>query len=304
MTTNSAGINEETFTAVGSDAQLVIDGRLVCFNTWRSRTVWAKTDDSAESICGGRFPNGGRRSRGPIQPAFDIELMPTPAEWDTIWLPLLSFDGTGGSPRPIVADQPSFDVKFKTSAWDIRLYPDCRIERAVIRGQKGTRPVSLTLSVLSLTPADIETLDPQPLLGGQPYPFTGGFTGILDTFGRQLDRFALIFDYGLEALTNNKLGPDMIRHNFTTGALATTTPSGQKDAELNDKLRDTADGITGSVTISRGGSSLKFDFPELDSNARVPSILDRGEIRYEHYFNLYRPADGSAAMCTATSTVA
>jgi hypothetical protein len=237
--------------------------------------------------------------------AFQILLYPTVAQLDTI-LPLI---GMAESPTDTFTLTDDFSALTFSVVVDkvakVHTYTNCIIDKAIFRGQKGLKPISLELHVLArgLTEGSSFGSPTTPTLTA-PYAFNvGTITNAGNT--EVFDRFVLAVDNHAVVQHNNSETPTSIQPSWRSISLGTSMPyTSDEIAILTTAVGATrADGVAGTVAFARGNFSTTFTLANLKWQATPPSVLGKGqEIRMQSFWTAYKSGATSPLIITHDAT--
>lgn len=233
--------------------------------------------------------------------ALQFLMYPTVDQLDTI-LPLI---GTTESTDVFTLTDDFSSLTFTTivdRVAKVHTYSNCIIDKAIFRGQKGLKPVSLELHILARTMAEgnAGTFSATTPTLTAPYAFN---TGTLTLSGNTevFDRFVLAIDNHAVVQHNNSETATSIQPSWRQITLGCSTPyTSDEIALLTTNIGSTrSDGYAASLVLSRGNYSTTFAIANVKTQANIPDILGLGEeIRLQQFYNCYK--DGSTAALIVT----
>jgi len=166
----------------------------------------------------------------------------------------------------------------------VHRYSDCKVSRAVFRGSEGSL-LELELDVMGKAEVVGETFPVDITLGNaaadQPYTFMDSASGyIINSVTYPINSFELTIDNLLEARFRNSVTATCITAQDRIVSLRTNHPwtTTEAAALYNGTMFP---GLAGSLTFTNGGTSLKFDFPNLQSSDQSPSVQGKTEVTYD-----------------------
>lgn len=283
---------------MGACARLKMNGVRYQFLSFTPRQVLLLADNSNSVITGSPNPHADNKAPSVEISGFDVLMEPSVDEWETL-LPLILSDGeedTAGGTGPSYVLDHFRNVSFTTyvdycSA--VHRWDGCKVNAAVISGQKGNDILRLLLQVY----ATKEVLEEDSVdFGGRPfgkgYVFTSG--GInLQGSNRLFERVELQISRNLYRDFNNSVYATCIQSSGNLVQLSTSVnyTAGNDTAPNNTLLYwNEKEGTynSGWLSFVRGSRSMEFRFGELASPAAPPPISGRDTpiklpIRYQAY---------------------
>lgn len=236
--------------------------------------------------------------------AFQILLYPTVAQLDTI-LPLIGF---AESPTDTFTLTDDFSSLTFTTVVDkvakVHTYSNCIIDKAIFRGQKGLKPVSLELHVLARSMAEGSSFSVSTPTLTAPYAFNvGTITNAGNT--EVFDRFVLAIDNHAVVQHNNSETPTSIQPSWRQITLGCSMPytSDEIDILTTHIGSSRSDGVAGTVAFSRGNFSTTFTLANIKWQATPPSVLGKGEeIRLQQFYTCYKSGSTAPLIITHDAT--
>lgn len=284
-------------------------------------------DNSRQAIRGTLEGHANRVTAGLERLKFTIKMNPSPSEMDLI-LPLIGttqvstdnfsvVDGSGNSTAP-----PAFEVVVDRNT-QIDLYDDCKIDKAIYRGQKGDAPVELILEIMATTMTR-DTSWQDSAAGaiaaiGTPdicYAFTEGSLKLGSALGEssdgiiEFDRFAVVINNNLQVQYNNSRTPTNICATRRDIQLLANSPfvSGTK-ALFNTPAGGDTTGFSSpnayvKFTRSSANISTEFRFGNIKAIATPPDIPGKQELRLDLAYTAYTTSSAAALIVVHDATTA
>lgn len=289
----------------GALAQLCINGQTMEFLTLRGGAVYELVDNTGEAIRGTTDRAKERVKAGLQKVDLLISMNPSPAELDVLMIligmdesPADTFTVDDGSTT--VMD--SFAVVVDRVA-KVHTYATCYVNRAVFRGQKGTKPVQLDLHIIGY--AETEGAAASFTCAGAldtdlAYAFTDG-TLTVQSAARPIDRFALSIDNKLQRQFNNSQTATSICPTDKEITLAASASYVAANTDLHTLWMTDAAGATGTLVIADGAQTTTFTFGNLKAISSSPDIPGKTEIRKDMYYRAYSSSTTKSLVVTHTS---
>lgn len=276
-------------------SQLAIGGYKICFRQIVSETKYELVDGSEGRICGSRFPQADNVVPGMKMFRHRILMEPTAEELDYLLVAM----GLTESPTDTFSlgeEVASFAMIIDRVA-KVHTYATCYCDKAILRGQRGSKPVSLELQIISTSESEgnagsFSANSISTRTG--PYAFNGMSTLSIGGTPYQHDQFALMVDHKLAPRYNNAVTPDDVNATSCDIFLATTLPYTSTEAGLytTGTGSSRATEIAGIITLAYGNVSTVFTLSYLKYEATPPSIESKfSEIRLPLFYRAY--ADGA-----------
>lgn len=272
----------------GALSKLAIDGEQMEFLKVSDGEVIHLVDSGAQAITGSLDRDEDRVSQGLKVIKLKIEMEMTPLYLDTI-LPHIGFTVSTSVYTP-TDDFSSleFDVIVDRVA-KVHTYTDCKVDKAVFSGQRGSRPVKLTLTLLAKTKteANAGTFSANSTDPGAPYVFhEGTFTAL--SSAREFDRFVLSINNNMFASFNNSQTASSICPTDREVSFAVSTPYTSSETDLLTDAGTDATGGAGILKFNRSTApSTQFDLGNIKSIPMDPDVDGRTEIRLAQNYRVY-----------------
>lgn len=275
-------------------SRLSVNGTRLCFVRIKDMTKHSLVDGAVESICGSLYLNKDRVDLGIVMPKLQILMQPSPEEWEVL-LPWMGFVGSGGTytlddditnmPHPLILDR----------VGSIDDLGNAYVDKWIMRGSKGTHPVSLELQVACDAAPDIgngvfSASLPSPMTA--PYAFHRGAL-TLESSAREFDSFMVVGDNHLAIQHNNSNVPTAFQYGMRTFHLGVSIPYVSGNTAVLTNPIASAAGAAGSLTYTRGGQSMAISFTNLKSEPTPPDIPGKSEdplqseIRLKMFYQSY-----------------
>lgn len=291
----------------GAFAQLAINGKkMETAVRFIDRTVYGLVDPNPHVFSG--ILDGKKEvvSAGMQTFAFQVLLYPTVDQLDTL-LPLIGFAESPTDTFTLTDDFSS--LTFSTivdRVAKVHTYTGCVVDKAIFRGQKGMKPVSLELHCYAtgMSEASSGTFSATTPTLSAPYAFN---TGTLNEAGTAevFDRAVLAIDNHAVVQHNNSETPTSIQVSWRLISLGCSTPyTSDEIGILTTHIGSSrADGVTGSWVLSRGNYSTTFTIANMKWQATPPSVLGKGEeIRLQQFYTCYKSSTTAALIITHDAT--
>ncbi len=291
----------------GAFAQLAINGQKIASAVrFIDRTKYMLVDPGPE-VFSGILDNPKELVSAGIQFfGFQVLLYPTVAQLDTI-LPLIGFAESPTDTFTLTDDYSglSFSTIVDRVA-KVHTYTGCIIDKAIFRGQKGTKPVSLELHILALgmSEGNAGSFSATTPTLTAPYAFNTG-TLNLGGSGEAFDRFALAIDNHAVVQHNNSETPTSIQPSWRSINLGCSAPyTSDEIAILTTHIGATrADGVAASVVLARGNFSTTFTCANAKWEATPPTVMGKGhEIRLDQMYSIHKSGSTAALIITHDAT--
>lgn len=236
---------------------------------------------------------------------FQVLLYPMVTELDVL-LPLI---GMTESPTDTFTLTDDFSSLTFSTVVDkvakVHTYTSCKVDKAIFRGQKGGKPVSLELHILALAMTEGSSFgSPTVPTKYAPYAFNTGTMNLLGT-AYQFDRFALGIDNHCAVQHNNSEAPQSIQPTWRSINLGCSTPYTSTETSLLTTAigSSRSDGGTGNVTMTYANFSTVFSFANMKWEATPPSVLGKGsEIRLDQMWTIYKSSTTAPLIVTHDAT--
>lgn len=288
----------------GFAAQLAINGQAMEFISLEGGQTTELVDDSENAIRGILDHPKERVTQGLKRIKLDIVMEPSPSELDVL-LPLI---GTAESPTDTFTLTDDFSSLTFTVIVDrvqhVHTYAACKVDKAVFRGQMGSKPIRLELTIIGTT-AESEgasgSFSATALDTDHNYAFYEGVL-TLESSARSFDRFALGIENNLFPSFNNSQTAECLLPTNRNIWLACSSPYDSDDNDLYTSGIADAGGAAGSLAFTRAGKSTTFSFANLKLIGRPPSIPGKSEIRLDQYYRAYKSGSTAALIITHDNT--
>lgn len=259
----------------GSASRLSINGTEIGFTRFRPMSVQNLVDDSSRVIDGKLDPHSGNILRGIKNVGCEILLTPGNAELKLI----LPFVGLAESPTNTFTSGNvvnGFPVVVNYDA-AVHTYTNCKVNVAVLQGQKGSSPIRLLLQLVGddITIGAAGSFSPSTtLLTPAPYAFTMGVATIGGT-ATQHNQFQLSIMNNLTIEHNNSITATCIRAGGRDITLQMSAPYSTTNLPRFATPWGGTVKSTGSLAFTNGGTSSTATFGELNAIARPPAIITK-----------------------------
>lgn len=286
-------------------SRLQLNGTEICsFTRIESHSVYELVDVTDETICGTLERDQSMVTPGVQRHRHHILMHPTPEELNVI-LPLMGFPETPTDTFTVNDTVPAFTMEIDRVV-TIHKYENSKIDKAILRGAKGSKPWMLELQIMSLTEADVgATWGGTPAAAmSAPYNLTEGSILTLEGSAMAFDRYVLVLDREMAIRFNDNEIADALSPTNNNFALGVSTPytTDEEDLYLEATAATRADGAGGSLVFSRGNLSTTITFANLKWMANPPSILKKSEeIRLGPFYRIYK--DGSTPSVVFTHDI-
>jgi hypothetical protein len=236
-----------------------------------------------------------------------ITMQPTPSELDVLF-PLI---GLAETPTDTFTVSDDFSSRSFTTLIDhvgkIHTYASCMIDKAIFRGQMGSKPIGLELTIIGST-AESEgtswTGPPTAIDNDFNYAF---YESVLTLEGtaRAMDRFALGIDNKVFASFNNSQAAECLYPTDREIYFACSSPYNSDEVDLYTKALDGTHGTSGTLVWARTGiaKSTTLTMANLQMLPKSPDILGKQEIRLDQYYRVYKSGSTAALVVTHDNTV-
>ena len=291
-------------------ARLSVNGTKICFVRIKDMTKHSLVDGAVESICGSLYLNKDRVDLGIVMPKLQILMQPSPEEWEVL-LPWMGFVLGSGvyTPDDTIANMAKPLILDRVGSVDD--LGNAYVDKWIVRGAKGTHPISLELQV---------SCDAAPNIGGgtftatlpspmtAPYAFHRGALS-LESAAREFDSFMVVGDNHLAVQHNNNRVPTAFQYGMRTFHLGVSIPYVSGNTAVLTNPIASAAGAAGSLTFTRGGQSMAVSFTNLKAEPTPPDIPGKSEdplqseIRLKMFYQSYMDTSGPTKPITITNDV-
>lgn len=280
---------------------LALNGYQMCFVKVVPYTRMTFVDPNGEIICGDFDHNLELVSPGIQIHGFKCLLEPHPGELD-ILVPLWGYNE---SPTDTFTPEDSLDeftslIRLKSSTNVTLTYANCKVNKTIVRGQKGGHPMSVEMDIWAKTIAEGSTFSPSTITEQAPYSFTRGALSLRST-ATAMSSFVWVHDNHLVRRFNNSVTADVLQNYQRTVHLGCNTPyTDDEDDILSTFLGASREaGIAGSVTFTNGNRSFAMSMSKMLWEGTPPQLGPKPEeTRLSQWYKAYSSSGG--ATCTIT----
>lgn len=288
----------------GAFTQLAIDGKQMEFLSISGGAITELVDNGEQAIRGILDHVEERVTQGLSRYALRIVMQPSPTELDTL-LPLMGFTESPTDTFTVAETYTTFTTIVDRVA-KVHTYTNCKIDKWIYSGQKGSTPVTLTLFLLAEdeTEGASGSFSATALDTDIAYAFHEA-TGTLQGAAEVFDRFAIIGDAHMAVQHNNSRKPTSIAPTQRTIHLAVSTPYTSDESALYTTPYGSAAGGTASIVLTRSDRSTTFTFANAKvTNAKPPDIPGKTEIRLSQVYKAYKSGSTASLVITHDNTAA
>lgn len=280
---------------------LAINGSKICFIKVVPYTRKTFVDPTGEIICGDLDNNLELVSPGIEIHGFKCLLEPHPGELDVL-VPLW---GYAESPTDTFTPEDDLDeftclLKLKTTTNVTETYAGCKVNKTIIRGQKGQHPMSVEMDIWAKTIAEGSTFSPSTITEQAPYAFTRGALTLRST-ATAMSNFVWVHDNHLQRRFNNSVTADVLQNVKRTVHFGCNTPytDDEDDIETFFLTSGREAGIAGAVTFTNGNRSFALSMPKMLWEGTPPQLGPLPEeVRLNQFYKCF--STGGGAVCTIT----
>lgn len=290
----------------GAISRLAINGQEMEFLSIEGGMRTMLTDNTERAIRGTLSRSKERVKEGLQVVDIAIRMNPSPAELDVI-LPLIGMVESPTDTFTVIDGSANtlgdFTVIIDRVA-KVHTYANCKIDKAVFRGQKGADPIELELRIMGTTESEgaAGSFSASAIDTGIAYSFCEGVM-TLDSTQRGYDRFALSIDNMIQRQFNNSCTATSLVPTDRAVTLATSVSYVAANTGLyTTPATPDATGIVGSLAFTDGGQSTTFTMINLKSIAQSPSIPGKTEIRLPLFYKAYKSGSTAELIVTHDAT--
>lgn len=192
-------------------------------------------------------------------------------------------------------------VRLKSSTANVITTSSCKMDKVVMRGQKGNNPITLQMDILGLSSAEGSTFSPSAITRDAPFPFTAGALTAGGT-ARAIDAYVLLWNNHIRQRFNNSVTADVLQNVRQTLHVGVNMPYTDDEDDLITTGISSSRHAGIAINIGHTFNSKRHIWDITKAvwpDATFPGIPGKEqEVRTYQYYQAVRT--GSTAVCSVT----
>lgn len=231
-----------------------------------------------------------------------VLMTPHPGELD-ILTPLWGFSESPTDTFTPTETLTSFTtlVRVKADTANVITTSNCKVDKVVLRGQKGNNPISLQMDILGISSAEGSTFSPTSITRDAPFPFTAGALSEAGS-ATAIDACVIVWNNHIRKRFNNSVTADVLQNVRQTLHVGINTPyTDDEDGNITTGISSSRHaGVALNLGWTFNSKRHIWDITKaVWHDATFPGIPGKeAEIRSYRYYQAVR--SGSTAVATIT----